>query len=93
MSKQKIAIIGQGTAGCITAAGVSNNINAEIDWYFDPSQTPQSVGEGTTIGFPEFLRRELDWTYSNVEKLDGTYKQGIRKIDWNGSGDFLHHFL
>jgi len=89
---KKIAIIGKGTAGCITAASFFHNTRIEIDWYFDPNSPAQSVGEGSTIGFPEFLRKDLDWTYPHLKSMDGTFKHGIRKINWGGSGDYVHPF-
>lgn len=89
---KKIAIIGKGTAGCISASSIFNYTRLEIDWYFDPKSPAQSVGEGSTIGFPEFLRKELDWTYPHIKSINSTFKHGIRKINWGGSGDYVHPF-
>ena len=55
MKNKKIAIIGKGTAGCLTAINFTNNSPLEIDWYFDPNTPEQSVGEGSTLLFPNFF--------------------------------------
>lgn len=93
MKKPKLAIIGKGTAGSINAGYFSTRQNVEIDWYYDPSQPEQSVGEGTTLGFPLFLAKNLNISHADlISNLDGTYKTGIRKINYNGKGDFIHEF-
>ena len=95
MKNKKLAIIGKGTAGSMAVAHFSKILSKDnqIDLYFDPNTPEQSVGEGTDLIFPEFLQKTLGINYSNlVENLDGTYKKGIRKINYKGSGDFLHNF-
>ena len=91
--KNKIAIIGAGTAGSITSTLISQNLPHEVDWYFDPNTPAKSVGEGTSLTFPKFLYEELNVNMVELNSsLDGTYKNGIRKINWGGSGDFIHDF-
>ena len=46
---KKIAIIGKGTAGSITAAHFTVFSSYDIDWYFDENIKVQAVGEGTTL--------------------------------------------
>ena len=89
---KKLAVIGKGTAGCISAAYWANRVNDKIDWYFDPNKKAQSVGEGANLLVPTFLKNELGWDYNNLSDIDGTFKHGIRKINWGGSGDFIHTF-
>ena len=89
---KKLAVIGKGTAGCISAAYWANRVNDKIDWYFDPNKKAQSVGEGANLLIPNFLKNELGWDYNNLSDIDGTFKHGIRKINWGGSGDFIHTF-
>jgi len=89
---KKVAIIGKGTAGCLSAAYWAKRTSDKIDWYFDPNKNPQSVGEGANLFFPEFLKWELGWNYNNLTDIDGTFKHGIRKVNWGGSGDFIHTF-
>ena len=94
-NKKKIAIIGRGTAGSL-AVSLFNYYNLskdyEIDWYFDPSINPLSVGEGSTVTFPFNIAPQLDMGYTEARKLDCTNKIGIKKIGWNGAGDYLHEF-
>ena len=93
MNNKKIAIIGKGTAGSISALYLKNRLPLEIDWYFDPSTPEQAVGEGSTLSFPNFLFHNTNFLYSDVEQiLEGTYKNSIRKINYNGSGDYHHSF-
>ena len=51
-NKKKLAIIGNGTAGCLSSAFFNRNMDWEVEWYFDPNIKPQSVGEGSTIPLP-----------------------------------------
>lgn len=93
MNRKKIAIIGKGTAGSITATMLRNEYPLEIDWYFDPETPEQAVGEGSTLYFPKFLHNNFNLINSSLKDLlDGTYKNSIRKINYNGSGDYHHSF-
>lgn len=100
---KKIAIIGAGTAGCVSALHFlddKNWINAmqlpdktsvEIDWYHDPNIKPQPVGEGSTLRFSSLLHSKLGLTWDDLDKIDGTAKNGIMYHNW-GNKDFLHYF-
>ena len=93
MKNKKIAIIGKGTAGCISSLFLRSKLTTEIDWYFDPTIPEQSVGEGSTLYFPRFLNTLKQFTSPDLENgFEGTYKKGIKKINYNGSGEFLHSF-
>ena len=93
MKKKKIAIIGQGTAGCLAVSQLNMKYpNTEVIWYHSPYIKAQSVGEGSILGFPQLLRESLDMGYKELKEIDGTFKHGIRKINWGGSGDFIHPF-
>lgn len=91
---KKIAIIGKGTAGCITALYFAKKFpNIKIDWYFDPNIPEKSVGEGSTLDFSDFLSESFNFIYPHIKDLlEGSYKYGIRKINYNGTGDFFHGF-
>ena len=91
-NKKKLTIIGNGTAGSLSAADFSRNTDWEIEWYFDPNISPQSVGEGSTIPLPFSLYHDLDFQINDLEKIEGTLKRGVRKIDWNGNGDYMSDF-
>ena len=90
---KKIGIIGGGTAGALTAFVLSKVSKLKVDLYLDPEIKPQSVGEGANY----FLASELNLKnyFDNdalVNKLGGTRKFGINKIDFNGAGEFMHEF-
>lgn len=94
MRKPKIAIIGVGTGGCVSTSLLSRNPNlGEINWFFNPDHPAQSVGEGTTPFFPDMVAQDLKLTYPDLNKIDSTIKTGIRKINWGGTGDFIHNFI
>lgn len=92
MSKHKISIIGRGTAGAVNAMQMTQYFpNSEIEWFYDPSTPPQAIGEGSTIGLPRILQY-IETGYPDLEKISANLKTGIRKINFNGSGDFHHDF-
>jgi tryptophan 7-halogenase len=98
MSGKKIAIIGKGTAGCLSylkALQIKNtqkHLGVEIDWYYDSATTPLSVGEGTTPHFARHLESfGVFSTTNDLDKVDGRPKIGIEYQNW-GKKDFVHPF-
>jgi len=90
---KKIAVIGKGTAGCMSAAFYKNQTDCEIDWYFDPSIKPQSVGEGSNLVLPSRLNEFFAFGARDYNKIDATIKTGIYKQNWGkGMEPFLHDF-
>lgn len=90
---KKIAIIGNGTAGCLTASHFNRfSIDTEIEWYFDPNIKPQAVGEGSLIDLTADLNGSLGFSMSDLYSIDGTIKTGIRKIDWADVDSFDENF-
>tara|TARA_R110000744_G_scaffold153510_1_gene267911 strand:- start:130 stop:1329 length:1200 start_codon:yes stop_codon:yes gene_type:complete len=95
VENKKLAIIGKGTAGSIVASYFLPFLEGrgEIDWYYNPNLPEQAVGEGTALEFPKFLSSYLNLNILDLyTTLDGTQKTSIRKINYKGSGDYLHHF-
>ena len=93
MKNKKLAIIGKGTAGSISIGYFAPWVKDKVDWYYDPSTPEQSVGEGTTLSFSEYLSSHLNLSYKDfINNLDGTPKIGIRKLNYKGTGDFIHGF-
>lgn len=90
---KKIAIIGNGTAGCLTAAHFAKHLkDVEVEWYFDPNIKPQAVGEGSLVDLPIDLRTDLDFNVTDMLSVGGSLKVGIHKINWNGSTNFYENF-
>ena len=95
MPKKKIAIIGAGNAGCITALHFyfHGRDRFEIELYHSPEKHPiERVGQGTTIP-PAMLISSVfgsNW-YSN--NIGATFKTGILYEGWGKSKDeFFHSF-
>ena len=100
---KKVAVIGAGTAGCVSAISLlkmknyvnqtqlADKPNFEIEWYHDPLIKPQPVGEGATLTLVDLLRSRFGFTWDDLVKIDGTAKNGIMYHNW-GNKDFLHHF-
>ena len=95
---KKIAVIGSGNAGCMTALHYYywGKSQFEIEVYHSPDTHPiEKVGQGTTF-VPMFLitnSLELHWGvggyYSNP--LDATLKSGIMYEGWGKKDDFFMH--
>ncbi len=92
---QNIVIVGGGTAGWMTAAYLSKafNKNIPITLVESSNVTTVGVGEATFSSmkvFFDFLElEEPEW----MPKCNGTYKMGIKFVNWNeGGGHFYHPF-
>lgn len=92
--KKRIAILGRGTAGCLSAAHFSRWLkDYEVQWCYDPNTPTKAVGEGTTLIVPEAIYHSLDFSYTDLSKVDGTFKRGIFKSGWGEKGtEFFHNF-
>ncbi|NBW57792.1 hypothetical protein EBR43_08415, partial [bacterium] len=89
--RKKLAVIGRGTAGCLSIAHFQRWSDFDIEWYFDPNIKPQAVGEGSTASLPYNLFDYLNFTIVDLEKIHGTLKGGIKKTNW-GYKDYIHPF-
>ena len=91
---KKIAIIGRGTAGAISASHFSTYMDdCEIEWHYDPSIPVQSVGEGSTPQLVSHLYNTLNFNYLDRDEIDCTSKVGIYKSGWGKGDDFMHQFF
>lgn len=89
----KLAIVGAGTAGCMTVLHFLHYTDWEISWYYDSNIKPQPVGEGSTLDFCHSLWKGMGFTSHDIEKIDGSMKFGIRKLNWGlKNKDFTHFF-
>lgn len=93
MNKKKIAIVGAGNAGCITALYYYMNGNDDVDKiqiYYDPNTPIERVGQGTIIGTAELISvaLNLNW-YSNP--INATFKTGILYENWGKKNDKIFH--
>ena len=88
---KKLAVIGRGTAGSLAVSHFLRWTTSEIDWYFDDNIKPTAVGEGSTIEFPQDIYKTIGFLHSDLEKIDGTVKLGIHKINWGKEGKTFYH--
>jgi hypothetical protein len=97
MKKKKIAIIGAGNAGCITAMHYylcGRDIFDKILIYYDPSSPIERVGQGATLAIAELIYEvfNLNW-YNQFEFIKSTRKDGILYENWgNKKEKFFHPF-
>ena len=93
----KIAIIGAGNAGCISALHFyyHNHDKYEIEIYHSPGEHPiERVGQGTVVPPAELIASVLDlnW-YAPENPIGATFKTGILYEGWGKSKDeFFHPF-
>ena len=93
----KIAIIGAGNAGCISALHFYYYAHDkyEIEIYHSPEEHPiERVGQGTVVPPAELIASVLDlnW-YAPENPIGATFKTGILYEGWGKSKDeFFHPF-
>lgn len=94
--KKKLAIVGRGTAGCLSFLhyhhfnGIEHDV--DIEWIYDSSIPTTPVGEGTDMRIPIQLGEKAKFNTDHLNEIGGTLKLGIQKEDWGGSGSFLNPF-
>lgn len=90
----KVAVVGSGTSGLLTASLLSMSSPISVDVYHDPTIAPLSVGEGANYSLVDLIKTRAFFSTKDLEKtLNGTKKLGIKKVDWAGTGEFMHEFL
>ena len=80
----RIAIVGAGNAGCITALHYHKylEIDNEIVIYHSPEQHPiERVGQGTILTVSELIGTTIDTDFYN-NKIGATIKSGILYENW-----------
>ena len=92
---KKIAILGGGTAGWITANALIDRWGEKgvgITLIESPDIGTVGVGEGSTPRLKQFLDQigvaEADW----MPKCNATYKNGISFANWSTKPGFEHYF-
>jgi len=91
----KIAIVGAGNAGCITALHYHKylNVDHEIDIYHSLDTHPiERVGQGTLTSVTELFSDALNINWYN-NPIGATFKTGILYENWGKKNDkIFHHF-
>ena len=92
MAKTKIAVVGRGIAGCVTALHYHfyGDDKFEVEMYYDPEVPIEKVGQGTTISIANLVGNSLDvnWYRNN---LGLTPKTGILYENWGQKHDKSFH--
>tara|TARA_B100000401_G_scaffold290704_1_gene199023 strand:- start:40 stop:1134 length:1095 start_codon:yes stop_codon:yes gene_type:complete len=87
--KYKIAIVGAGNAGCITALHFYKHLRDsgdlekfEISMYHSPDDHPiEKVGQGTTLTVPRLIADSLNMNWHD-NPIGATFKSGILYEGW-----------
>jgi len=97
MTPRKILIVGGGSAGWMTAAFLDAVLNrngrrrAEVSLIESPDVPRIGVGEATIPSINEFLAAVGIDEIEFLRRVDGTYKQAIKYIDWVDGNDSYYH--
>lgn len=94
MRNKKIAIIGAGNAGCLTALHYyywSRNDLDKITIYHDPTVPIEKVGQGTAIKVTELIFNTLNIDFIENNPIKATIKHGIMYENW-GKRNVFHNF-
>jgi len=95
---EKIAIIGAGNAGCVSALNLQyiktvEKYDMDIEIYYDPSAPIERVGQGTQLSVREIVFDILGLNWVDKNLIKATTKQGIRYRGWGKKNpDFFHPF-
>lgn len=81
-SVKKIAIVGAGTAGLITAMIIKRRLNIDVDVIYSSNIGIVGVGEGSTEHFAEFMNFMGISQREVIAECDSTFKIGIMFDGW-----------
>jgi tryptophan halogenase len=91
----RIAVLGAGTAGYLTAAHISRFFpQAELVHIFDSRISPIGVGEGTLPAFKTWLEAVTGASLSQLaEACQATKKMGVFFEGWGATNPTFHHYF
>lgn len=92
-SIMKIAIIGSGNAGCLTALHYglyTRNSGVEIELIHTKDIPAEPVGQGTLTEPPELFWKALGFNWYN-NPIYGTFKTGILYENWGSINEKVFH--
>ena len=91
----KIAIVGAGNGGCLTALHLGwysrESKDIEVELIYNPDISPEPVGQATTILAPKLLWAALGFNWYN-NPIHATLKTGILYEGWGNKENHFHEF-
>ena len=79
---KKVAIVGAGNAGCITALHLYKHGGYEIEFYHSPSSHPiERVGQGTVVPEAKLISEVFGFNW-HTNPIDATIKTGFMYEGW-----------
>ncbi|MEX2494557.1 MAG: tryptophan halogenase family protein [Woeseia sp.] len=98
MTPRKVLIVGGGSAGWMAAAYLNAALNrdgrkvADISLIESPDVPRIGVGEATIPNINHILAVIGIDQHEFMRRVDGTFKQSIKYVDWlHGKGEYYHH--
>ena len=94
MQKKRIAVIGAGNAGCITALHFNyySNDKYEIVLYHNPKEFAiERVGQGTNVTVTQLITHTIESNWYDRNYIDATFKKGILYEGWGKKKDKVFH--
>lgn len=90
--EKKIAIVGAGNAGCMTALnfGYYGKELFEIDMYYDPNTPMERVGQGATPDVLQLISSSLNIDWWNND-IGATIKTGVLYENWGKKQKHIFH--
>ena len=90
--KKRIAIVGAGNAGCITALHyyLYGKDSFDITIYYNPAVPIEKVGQGVTAGITHLIGEALGMNWYN-NTIGATFKTGILYDGWGKKNDKIFH--
>lgn len=92
-TKNRIVVVGGGTAGAIAATYIKKNWeeNVEVVLVYDHSKPNIGIGESLTPVIYEYLSFVGITTYELVKNVNATIKLGIQFKNWMNENDVFYH--
>ena len=88
----KIAVLGKGLAGVLTALHWKA-LDAEVELYYDKDIPTEPVGSGSFPGLTGFLADTFGWSLNwENNTFHATPKMGIMYEGWGKKGNWFHPF-
>tara|TARA_B100001079_G_C16352153_1_gene488769 strand:- start:107 stop:1231 length:1125 start_codon:yes stop_codon:yes gene_type:complete len=94
MQKKRIAVIGAGNAGCITALHFYyyGKDKYEIVLYHNPKEFAiERVGQGCNVHTTQLITQTIESNWYDRNYIDATFKKGILYEGWGKKQDKVFH--